>query len=291
MTDRAKMAQVYDEGAQHEWQRLQRSPLRWAEWRLLIELLEEYIEPGATVLDVGAGPGRYAEHFIRQHGCKVGLVDLSEECLGLFRGRMGQQWQRQILFTWKSCATDLNFIPDASFDAVLLMGPMYHLLEAQERAAAVRQAHRVLAPGGVLLATFISPYPVLPRLLTWEPELLGDGDFLKNLLQSGRITDPRMTNMTDHWRCWPDQGRALLEEAGLEIVRLRNLEGVGAFFEGKQEELFSDESRFEAWLDVLRATCERPELLGATVHFACLARKAADGQEMGGAVLLPGPEK
>ena len=291
MTDRAKMARVYDEGAQHEWRRLERSPLRRAEWRLIIELLEEYIAPRSSVLDVGAGPGRYAEHFIRQRGCQVGLVDLAEECLGLFRSRMGGRWQRQILFTWKSCATDLSFIPDATFDAVLLMGPLYHLLEHEERSAAVREGHRVLKPGGVALSTFISPYPVLPRLLTRDPALLGDGEFLKNLVEHGKVTAAHMTNMTDHWRCWPEQGRALMEEAGFETVRLRNLEGVGAFFETRQKELFTDEARFEAWLGVLRATCERPELLGATDHFAHLGRKAEGGGERSETALLPGPEK
>ena len=47
---------------------------------------------------------------------------------------------------------------DASADAVLLLGPLYHLVEPDERARALAEARRVLRPGGVLLAAAISRF-------------------------------------------------------------------------------------------------------------------------------------
>jgi len=47
-------------------------------------------------------------------------------------------------------------LPDASADAVLLLGPLYHLVDRADRAAAIREAARILRPGGPLFAAAIS---------------------------------------------------------------------------------------------------------------------------------------
>ena len=275
MTDREKIARYYDAGAQAEFVRLLRSPLHEAEWQLSTELMDEYIAPGSTVLDVGAGPGRYAEYFLKEKNCKVGLVDLSQACLDKFTARIGSEHRDKVLFTWKSCATELSFVPDESFDAVLLMGPLYHLLEEGERRDAIAQCRRVLQPGGRIFASFISPYPVLPRLLTHDPSLLRDAHFIDQLLDCGNITSASVTNMTDHFRCWPSRARNMLEEGGFRTLRLRNLEGVGAFFKEEQSQVLTERQDREAWLDILRRTCEKEELLGATIHFLYLGEKCA----------------
>ena len=273
LTDRDKIARYYDDGAQAEFVRLLRSPLHEAEWQLCIELMDEYIAPGSAVLDVGAGPGRYAEYFLKERDCTVGLVDLSQASLDKFNARIGSEHRDKVLFTWKSCATELAFIPAASFDAVLLMGPLYHLLEEEERQSGIGQCHRVLRPGGHIFATFISPYPVLPRLLTHDPALLGDPDFIDQLLDHGTVTSTSVTNMTEHFRCWPSRARAMLEEGHFHTLRLRNLEGVGTFFKEEQREVLAEAQKRQAWFDILRRTCEKEELLGATIHFLYLGEK------------------
>jgi SAM-dependent methyltransferase len=47
---------------------------------------------------------------------------------------------------------------DGSADAILLLGPLYHLTDAADRATALAEARRVLRPGGVLAAGAISRY-------------------------------------------------------------------------------------------------------------------------------------
>ena len=49
-------------------------------------------------------------------------------------------------------------VADAAVDVVLLLGPLYHLRDAGDRALALAEARRVLAPGGVLVAAAISRY-------------------------------------------------------------------------------------------------------------------------------------
>ncbi|NTV47760.1 MAG: class I SAM-dependent methyltransferase, partial [Chlorobiales bacterium] len=83
MPYRKTIAAAYDAGVEEEYRRLVDTPLREAEFQLIRELMDEYIPAGATVIDIGAGPGRYAEHLL-ERGCRVGLADLSERSLTAF---------------------------------------------------------------------------------------------------------------------------------------------------------------------------------------------------------------
>ena len=274
MTEREVITRAYDEGAQREYARLVQSPLHEAEWSLVIDLIDEYIACESVVVDIGAGPGRYAEYLLKQRNCQVGLVDLSEECLALFTSRIGASHQERVKFTWKSCATDLSWIPEGTFDTVLLMGPLYHLVTEQERKKAIAEALRILVPGGFVFATFISCYPVFSRILTHDPSLLHDEKFLDNLLNQGMVfAKDGISSMTDHFRCWPQQARLMMETSGFETLRMRNLEGVGSFFQAKHEKVLTTGRDKNAWFDILRKTCELPDLLGATLHFIYVGRK------------------
>ena len=65
----------------------------------------------------------------------------------------------------------------------------------------------------------------------------------------------------------------MMEAGGFETLRMRNLEGVGAFFQARQEEVLAGQRDKKAWFDILRRTCELPDLLGATLHFLYVGRK------------------
>ena len=65
----------------------------------------------------------------------------------------------------------------------------------------------------------------------------------------------------------------MMEAGGFETLRMRNLEGVGAFFQACQEKALAEERDKQAWFDILRRTCELPDLLGATLHFLYVGRK------------------
>lgn len=73
----------YDENAQHEWERLDRHPFEFA---LTIWMMEKYMKPGDSVLDIGGGPGRYSLHFAKM-GCHVTLADLSPGNIALAKER------------------------------------------------------------------------------------------------------------------------------------------------------------------------------------------------------------
>ena len=143
----------YDERIEDEWGRLERHRTELA---VTLRALSDYLpDPPASVLDVGGGPGRHSVE-LASRGYDVTLVDLSPGMVEFARGKARERSVR--VTAVQGSATDLSRFPDAGFDTVLLMGPLYHLVEAADRQQAAREARRVLWPGGVIFGSFITRY-------------------------------------------------------------------------------------------------------------------------------------
>ena len=140
----------YDENPRKEWDRLQkRFP---HEKYVTTRMMDRYIKPGDTILDIGGGPGQYSIHYARK-GHDVTLLDLSGENV-CFAKKKARQYGVKITAV-EGNALDLSRFPDNTFDIVFLMGPLYHLMNGENRLQALREAARVLKPGGTLFSSFI----------------------------------------------------------------------------------------------------------------------------------------
>src|SRR5918999_1269085 len=114
------------------------------------ELIERYAPaPPATVLDVGGAAGAYAA-WLADKGYTVHLVDAVPRLVAEARRRSSSP-ARPIASCEIGDARSLPF-PPASAEIVLLLGPLYHLTAAGDRARALAEASRVLEPGGLLFA-------------------------------------------------------------------------------------------------------------------------------------------
>lgn len=118
----------------------------------------------AEVLDVGGGPAVHS-YWLAGLGYSTHLVDLIPK-------HIEQAHQMATLFREAPLrsisigdARHLKFA-DQSLDAVLMLGPLYHLVRSPDRLAALREAFRVLRPGGVLIVEAISRYLPLIKVLT-----------------------------------------------------------------------------------------------------------------------------
>jgi ubiquinone/menaquinone biosynthesis C-methylase UbiE len=111
------------------------------------ELLARYLpSPPATVADIGGGPGAHAV-WLTQEGYDVKLLDRVERHVDQATGA-----------GLSAVLGDARRLPwaDASFDAVLMAGPMYHLTAEDHRILALQEAARVLRPGGLILVVAIN---------------------------------------------------------------------------------------------------------------------------------------
>jgi ubiquinone/menaquinone biosynthesis C-methylase UbiE len=124
-----------------------------------LELLERLLPaPPGRVLDVGGGPGTYAVPLARR-GYRVHVVDPVR--LHVEQARQAAAADPAAGFTAALGDARQLAEPDASQDAVLLFGPLYHLTETANRRRALAEARRVLARGGRLLAMAVCRFASL----------------------------------------------------------------------------------------------------------------------------------
>lgn len=176
-----RIREYYEQNAATERDRLATNSL---EFRVTCCFLDDFIPPAAAVLDVGAGPGRYSIYLAKQ-GHAVTLLDLSSECVRL---ALEEAEQSSIRFerTIVADARDMTGIESGTFDAVLCLGPVYHLHEKSDRERVIEECLRVLKPDGVFFCGFISKYAPVSDLAKSNPEeIVHRVEALREFIETG----------------------------------------------------------------------------------------------------------
>ena len=233
------------------------------------ELLRRFLpSPPASVLDVGGGPGAYAI-WLSDLGYRVHLVDpvpLHVEQAVEAAGRARPPFTAAV-----GDARRLEQ-EDSSFDAVLLLGPLYHLTEQGERVQALTEAARVIRSGGMVAAAAISRFASLFDGLA--SGFLGDPDFeaiVERDLREGQHRNPtdRLEWFTTAYFHHPDELRTEFEHAGLRFEALFGIEGPGWLV----RDVWDDPARQEHVMRAARAVEQEPTLLGLSAHLLVIATK------------------
>jgi ubiquinone/menaquinone biosynthesis C-methylase UbiE len=239
------------------------------------ELIQRHLPPPpTTVLDVGGAAGAYAL-WLAECGYEVHLVDpvplhveQAEEA-----SRSRETGRLASVRVGDARALDL---PDATADAVLLLGPLYHLTERADRRVALEEAHRVLRPGGWLFAAAISRFASLLDGL--RGFVFEDDAFLRIVERD--LADGQHRNDTDNPLYFttaffhqPDELSAELRDAGFTLAGLYAVEGPGALLPDFGRRWDDPPSR-ERLLELVRRVEREPALLGMSPHLLAVGREA-----------------
>ncbi len=165
-------------------------------------------------------------------------------------------------------------LSDHSYDGVLLLGPLYHLTERSELEQALREARRVVRPGGLVavaaISRFASLFDGLARGFLFDPEFrrIVAGD-----LRSGQHRNPgnRPQWFTTAYLHHPRELREEITHAGLDVLDLVGVEGLGGWLAQLAERWDSLEDR-EVIVDAAREIESEPSLLGLSAHLLAVAR-------------------
>lgn len=225
------------------------------------------------VLDVGGASGRYAL-WLAELGHEVHLVDPVplhvEQAL-----RDSATAARPLASARVGEARALE-CEDSTMDAVLLLGPLYHLAEREDRLAALREARRVLRPGGLVFAAAISRFASLLAWLTGGPTL-ADAEFRAIAFADARHGHHRNDTgrpelFTTAYFHRPEELREEVAAAELSVLALVGIEGPGWHVSGFAE-AWGDPALRGAILEAVRLVEREPTLIGLSAHLMVIARR------------------
>jgi SAM-dependent methyltransferase len=229
-------------------------------------LLERFLPAApARVLDVGGGSGVYAS-WLADRGYQVRLIDP----VPLHREQAATDGRFSV------AAGDARSLAegDDSYDAVLLLGPLYHLTERADRMRALAEARRVARPGGIVAAAVISRYAST-----------FDG-FFRGFIDKPGFPAVMAAGLTTGQHRNPDADPELFTTAyfhdatgiasemtgsGLHLQALLPIEGPLHWVPGIQDRL-SDPGQRQLILDTLAAMEDDPAIAAATAHLLAIGQ-------------------
>jgi len=237
-------------------------------------IIHRYLKsPPAKVLDVGGAAGRYS-CWLAKEGYEVHLLDPVPKHIEQAKEASDAQSEMPIASCSVGDALQLEFDGEIA-DAVLLLGPLYHLVEAQDRIRSLTEAYRVLKPGGHLFAVGISRFAsTIDGLVSGyylDPIFQ---EIMQRDLETGQHRNP--TNhpayFMDTFFHHPDELKAEVSSAGFEIMGLFAVEGI-IYMMKDFEKNWKTEINREFLLDVISKIEREPSLIGASPHVMCVAAK------------------
>jgi len=238
------------------------------------EIVRRHLRPSSRVLDVGGATGVHAE-WLLDDGHTVHLVDL----LPGHVARATEQLGGRARFT--ATVGDARALehPDASVDAVLLLGPLYHLTDRADRLAAWGEALRVVVPGGVVVAMgisrFASLFDGLAQSYLFDPAFRAIvAQDLATGVHENPSGDPRWFTTAYFHR--PEELAAEATEAGLDVRETVGVEGLAHWIRPLASVLDDDGDR-EIVLESARVIEAEPSLLALSSHLITVAARPTAG--------------
>lgn len=244
------------------------------EYARTLELILRHLPPPpATIIDAGGGSGTYA-CWLADRGYQVHVIDVVPKHVEQARAASEKQEKHPLASAEVGDARRLAH-GDGSADAVLLLGPLYHLVEKEDRTACLREAHRVLRPGGMVWGAGISHFASLLDSLTHG--FFDDPMFapiVERDLEESQHRNPTDNPLyfTDAYFHRPGEMSRELLAAGFQVLEIVAIEGPG-WLARDFDRLWSDPIQRERLLNVVRKVEREPSILGVTSHIMAIGRK------------------
>lgn len=239
---------------------------RMVEFLTTMHYIDKYIKSGDCVLEIGAATGRYS-HTLARQGYDVDAVELVEHNIEVFH--KNTQSNENISIT-QGNAMDLSVFPDNKYDITLLLGPLYHLYNKEDKQQALHEAIRVTKPGGVVFAAYVIS----------DGCLIDEGFHRGNINVSEYIEKGLIDPQTFAAKSEPKDLFELVRKENIDdlmsafnVTRLHYVASDGLALYMREAVDSMDDDAFALYLKYHLATCEREDLVGVTSHAIDIFRK------------------
>jgi len=268
----------YDKNAAKEWSRLFQDGYHRLEFIVTMHFLEKYLPKKGLILDAGGGPGRYTIELARK-GHDVVLFDLSRECLKEAERRIrNARVKNRVKNVIQGSITDMSQFKDESYDAVVCLGALSHLVKKKDRESAASELVRVTKVGKPVFISVINLYGVFRTVLQRiQYELLAPSH--RRMFSQGihraewHKDEPDYQGFPDAYFFLPPELKELFEKNGVETLEMATCEGLSSHLKEETNKIYEDSRKWKSWLTLILKTCTDPHILGLGEHFVYVGRR------------------
>ncbi len=226
------------------------------EYLTTMKYIQDFLKPGMRVLEVGAGTGRYALALARE-GYQVDAIELIQHNIDIFISHIQPNDNIQAV---QGDALDLSRYKDESFDLTLVLGPMYHLYDENDKINCLKEALRVTKKYGKIMVSYC----------------LNEATVITYAFISNKIKECIANDMfTEDYHC-----KSTPQEV-FELVRIEEINRINSNLDIVRDKLIAtdgatnymrkviddmDDETYNLYLDYHLTICERQDLIGASHH-------------------------
>jgi ubiquinone/menaquinone biosynthesis C-methylase UbiE len=264
----------YTAFGEREWTRLDREPI---EFLVNFHYITQYLPKEGRILDNGAGPGKYSMELAKM-GLQVTLTDLTPKLVSIAQKKASEQGIYESFDGfYVADAQNLSQLEDSSFDASLMLGPMYHLQKNEGRIRAINELHRVTKKNGYVFVAFRSRINHMIYSLMnpnhWKPN--DNFDSINNFMETGIFNHSDEHRFTGAYFYHLDDIKPFMESNGFQTIDLIGSTNVGALLNEGQLNHWKekDNKEYTKFINLLIQTAKDPSVLGMSSHLLYIGRK------------------
>jgi len=216
------------------------------------------------ILEVGAGTGRYSL-ALAEKGFQVDAIELVQHNIDILKGKIKENYNIDVR---QGNAIDLSCYKDETFDITLVLGPLYHLFNAEDKKQAISEAIKVTKKGGTIFvsycmndATIVDWGFMKGNILQGIENGIVDGNTYKCLSNPSLLFEMYRKEEIDK----------LMKEYDVERLHFVAADLLTSHMKDTIDEM--DEKMFGAYLKYHFSICERADLVGITNHSLDIFRK------------------
>ncbi|RKF18765.1 class I SAM-dependent methyltransferase [Alginatibacterium sediminis] len=249
--------------------RLTRQLITQMEFDTTMHVLSEYLAAGTKVTEQGAATGRYSLKFASM-GCDTTAVELAPEQVSILKRKANEQGLQLDIYEGNACS--VPFVESNSQDVCVILGPLYHLQTQMQRDQAIREAHRILKPDGIIAVAYISRFFVAGMFAQQSAQLITP-DVLSTLLETGLVPSKLADSFFNvGYFATPAEMESLVGKHGFTKLRHVSTDGFGRYISFGVNNF--TQAQYQTWLNYHLKTCDEPSLLGSSNHGLMLAKKS-----------------
>ena len=226
----------------------------YIEFITTMKYIKEYIKGfnNPKILEIGAGTGAYSVPLAEKYD--VTAIELVKHNLRYIESKSNK------VKAYQGNAIDLSRFNDNAFDIVLLLGPMYHLINDKDKIKALSEAKRVTKINGIIMVAYImNDYAIIMHGFK-DNNILES--FEKNLVDHNFHVKSKDTDLYSYVRI--EDINEYNKNVKLKRIKIITPDGSSNYMREIINKM--DEDTFNKYIEYHLSTCERLDMIGSAGH-------------------------